>query len=245
MPFIKIKLINTLDIKLFFIARTSEQVNTTDSCLFVPGKGSRKYIRALRLWLQPWPPNEQPTPQQIGYFDVVPRVQTHTFSRDEVLDRLDTILDQTNRMLASNPLSGKIITIETDTVKIGQDTNDTYWCEEGWSNPQFIYRLRIFYILGPPAFETVGIADFTPVQQASETFEPFHSVLAKAHTWVKAQPPELRILNAQTILYRTKGDIDTLKMIYNEGDTYMYFIKYLRIAYTITHGPQTSTNASK
>ena len=39
------------------------------------------------------------------------------------------------------------------------------------------------------------------------------SLVYKAHAWVKAQLPQLRVLVAQAILHRTKGEYGTLNMI--------------------------------
>ena len=157
--------------------------------------------------------------------------------KDEVLDRLDVAIRKTNETLAASPLAGKIITIETDLLPIGTDTNATVWQEDGEDNPQFIYRLRIFYITGPAAFETIGVADITPTMFGEGVYEPFPQVLAKAYQWVAAQPPDFNLLNVQTLFFKAKGDNDTLKMSYNESDLKMYFVKYLRLAYAISHLP--------
>jgi hypothetical protein len=60
--------------------------------------------------------------------------------------------------------TGRILTVETVPFKAGEtdvveeklNTENTLWSEQGKNSRVFIFGVRIFYVVGQPAFEKVG-----------------------------------------------------------------------------------------
>ncbi|OQV21388.1 hypothetical protein BV898_04597 [Hypsibius exemplaris] len=226
----------------FHTRSSGEVVNSVESVYRTSGEGANRYVRGLRLWMQPRIDGGSVV-QQIGYFNVMPTVRVGFFTTD-VSHRLDSLIHETNALFTSNPLPGKLLTIETVTLKVsssGTDPDCTSWTERGGLSQVFAYMLRIFYIQGPPALEMIGVADFVPgVLFDGGLFhrpqlEPFPQVLGKAHHWLLQQQPGLRLLNAQTLLHKQKwtSHLDTLRMVYSENDLHTYYVRYIRLAYVI------------
>ncbi|OQV21390.1 hypothetical protein BV898_04599 [Hypsibius exemplaris] len=235
--------IRTCETVEFNTHNSGEIVNVINSSYVVSGEGASRYVRGLRLWMQPRMDGGSVV-QQIGYFNILPSVQVGFFNT-EVSHRLDSLIHQTNEMFATNPIQGRIITIETVSLKVssnGTDPDCTSWTERGAGSTTFAYMLRIFYIQGPPAMELIGVADFVPGVLGEgglfsrPVLEPFPQVLGKAHQWLLQQSPAFRLVNVQTLLHKqrwTTGQIDTLRMVYTERDLHSYYVRYLRLAYVI------------
>ncbi|XP_055355752.1 uncharacterized protein LOC129601063 [Paramacrobiotus metropolitanus] len=219
-------------------------VNSIESVYQLYGEGANRYVRGLRLWMQPRTDGSSAI-QQIGYYNIMPSVRVGVFSVDTA-ERLDTLIAQANTLFATNPIQGSIRTIETVPLRVGAngvDPDCTAWTERGSTSETFIYMLRIFYETGPPQYESIGIADFVPGVLSEgglmgrPVLERFPQVLSKAHQWLLSQTPHLRVANVQTLYYKQRWTthMDTLRMTYTENDLHSYYVRYLRVAYALTN----------
>lgn len=196
------------------------------------------YIRGLRLWIVPRHDPSRP-PQQIGYVNVVPQRLQHGG-----LETLDTVLDRFNKVLQSRPIPGRILTVETQEMKMPStsafDPDKSLWVEKGEYSHQFVFVIRVFYEVSAPANEVIGIASFVPRALkegglfSDPVFEPFSNVIRNAFQWC-SQQTGIRFCNAQSVEIKMKSGyiIDTQRMMYTEhGKRRTYYVRILRLAYT-------------
>ncbi|XP_055352568.1 uncharacterized protein LOC129598616 isoform X2 [Paramacrobiotus metropolitanus] len=231
--------VNTCESVEFHVNQRGQGQNmgTVESVFTAYGEAPNRYIRGLRLWTQQ--PNAVPmsdtAPEQLGYLNFLPDIQC-----DETVQRLDDVLLRINRTL----IKGTIITVETLPIKRGSkalDPDRTNWTERGFASQRFVHLIRIFYIRGPGGDVQVGFQDFVPQMLEKEGFftyprmECFPVVLQRVQQWLVTVPPNYRLVNVQTVMFRwsyIKG-IDTNVMAYHERKTYLNYLRFLRVAFVI------------
>ncbi|KFM82596.1 hypothetical protein X975_05027, partial [Stegodyphus mimosarum] len=209
------------------------------------GTTVNSYIRGLRLWLLERP-DKNGTGQQIGYMNLKPRQTSNggIFS-SPTYESLQEVIDRFNVMIQTNPIPGRIITIETREMKTKSSTDldpdISNWRERGdIGYTKFLFVIRIFFEIVKGPSEEIGIVDFIPntTKQGGifsfPKYEPFSSVVEKASNWC-TQQDRLRFCNAQSLEIKLKmgGDIDTQKMEYVEhGNRKTFYVRILRVTYT-------------
>ncbi|XP_052224012.1 uncharacterized protein LOC127839669 [Dreissena polymorpha] len=188
------------------------------------------YIKGVRLWLTSAQPGS--TPQQLGLRNIQPAkavielptryrqgkitiegvvspMMTNAF---ETLEGLEATVNKLNDTLKKDPISGTILTIETDTVKAFEgfkndlDPESTCWCENKDKHRRLTQVIRIFYVRGPSSNEQIGmpswIRDFCPevTQQPDASkpgkFEPFDNPVDRMAQWISTQQGP-RVVNIQ------------------------------------------------
>uniref|UniRef100_T1IXU7 C3H1-type domain-containing protein n=1 Tax=Strigamia maritima TaxID=126957 RepID=T1IXU7_STRMM len=204
------------------------------------------YARGLRIWIVPRIRLQQP-PQQINYFNVVPATQRRLFRHKA--SSLSEVLTEVDGYLEKQPIQGRILTIETQPMKFSTRIHDvdpdrSYFTDFGLS----LYVIRIFYEVGPPAHETIGLADFFPqcittancCSCTSSEFEMLPEVVSEAATWC-LQQRNLRVCNIQTVQVKMRGGKpDTEKMFYREyrhRNSNAWCMRIVRVAYVRTTPP--------
>lgn len=187
--------------------------------------GVNKYLRGLRLWLAPRLDSSEPV-QEIGYLTTLPEpvdesdaesalagFRPSRFRVAVVLPSYCGMVDmmaQLNKFLKKKPIPGSILNIETIKVKYEEsankclDTEKMCWADCGKEDRVYINAIRVFYVVGKPAFEVVGYHDEIPVCINNwETipklrFCPFTTVVQRARNWLRNQKG-IRVVNMQTV----------------------------------------------
>ncbi|CAG0898365.1 unnamed protein product [Darwinula stevensoni] len=211
--------------------KTSDQVRTERMIYCEHGERRTAYVRCLRLWLRRRNNLDEP-PQQLGYVNCVPEVvEQKTFGSPKFLP-LSGMIVKVNEMFRANPLPGKIITIETQEMKVDSYSGDldpdrSYWEERGDAQKLFVFVIRIFFQTGFSRHETVerqeiGIVDFSPTCEnpggffSHPTYESFSSMVRRMSVWCQGQS-NIRITNIQSVEYKLKHDqLDTQRTWYTE-----------------------------
>ncbi|ESO08151.1 hypothetical protein HELRODRAFT_169891 [Helobdella robusta] len=126
---------------------------------------------------------------------------------------------------------------------VGVDPDESCWVESVKFNISFLVIVRVFFEIGPPAYEEIGCADFVPnnLDQGSQFsvpyFENFEQVFSKAASWMKHQR-NINITNMQSIDYKMKNDfdaseLDTQRSFFVESGRYTTkYLRILRICFT-------------
>ncbi|CAL1298528.1 unnamed protein product [Larinioides sclopetarius] len=210
------------------------------------GEHTTTYVRGLRLWV-----GEKETDfdiaQQIGYLNLVPNEiggGGGIFSSPDY-ECLDDVVSKYNREVRTRPLPGRIITIESQEIKLKHslevDPDRSHWVERGSGPKRFIFVLRIFFEISDGVPEEIGIMDFVPNCISSggvfsfPKYEPFSNVIDQASIWSTRQQG-IRICNIQSIelkFKREEGAVNPQKMNYLEhGNRLTCYVRILRLAYT-------------
>lgn len=201
------------------------------------------YIRGLRLWISSRKDGEEKS-QQIGYLNVVPEeIEPGGVFSSPVYENLNDVLHKFNQMIRTRPIPGRIITIESQEMKVSSDgvnPDKSSWVENGSSATRFLFVLRIFYEITEANSEEIGIQDFIPdvIKKGGvftmPTYEAFSLIVNKASQWCFNRA-DIRICNAQTLeMKMIRGhEIDTQKMNFVEhGNRATFYLRILRLAYT-------------
>ncbi|GIY05873.1 hypothetical protein CDAR_261091 [Caerostris darwini] len=201
------------------------------------------YIRGLRLWITEGDGSYKT--KQIGYLNVIPQHENATgiFS-SPVFESLDDVVSRFNKMMRTQPIPGRILTIESQEMKMNTsfefDPDRSYWVERGDFQKRFLYIFRIFFVMGDSIPEEIGIADFIPdvIERGGflslPVYENFCNVIEKASNWCTRQTG-IRICTVQALEMKIKRDHDvyTQKMDFTEhGNRGTFYVKVLRVAYT-------------
>lgn len=112
--------------------------------------------------------------------------------------------------------------------------------------------IRIFFVVGPPAYDSIGLADFVPAVSDNGSYrvprvERFPVVLDRVNAWLTQQRPSgFRLTNIQTLLYKQKWseNMDTLQMLYVEGDIYPFYTRYIRVVFVVSGKPSLPSSPS-
>ena len=96
----------------------------------------------------------------------------------------------------------------------------------------FLLVIRIFFILGQPLHEKVGLADFAPLSLNRLNGESYSDILRRASLWC-SQQVGVRFTNVQSIEMKLKcGELDTQRTSYTQhSEKSTKFAKFLRVAY--------------
>ncbi|XP_041370578.1 uncharacterized protein LOC121384311 [Gigantopelta aegis] len=190
--------------------------------------GDNTFIRGVRLWLMPRDDPTSPT-QKLSYMTVLPDhedpkvygkmnglISSATFRMTvnrvmSQFDSLPTSVEKLNRHLMTRPIPGKLLSVEVLSQMISQslkasspNTEVTCWSECGKNNRLYVNALRVFYVVGESAFESIGMHDTVPdIVQNSDgfavkvKFAPFNTVVSQASRWLKDQEG-LRVISIQS-----------------------------------------------
>ncbi|XP_055929538.1 uncharacterized protein LOC129960270 isoform X1 [Argiope bruennichi] len=222
-----------------------ENVNYERMVYMEYGEHATTYVRGLRLWVSE-KQVDYDIPQQIGYLNLVPDQMSGTggiFSSPDY-ETLDEVVSRYNRMTHTRPIPGRIITIETQEMKLklsGEaDPDRSYWTERGNTQKRFLFVIRIFFELSDGVPEEIGIMDFVPNPISSggvfsfPKYEPFCTLVYQASNWC-ARQQGIRICNVQSVEMKFKSgrELNTQKMSYVEhGGRLTSYVRILRLAYT-------------
>ncbi|XP_042903122.1 uncharacterized protein [Parasteatoda tepidariorum] len=215
------------------------QILPTKMSYYENTKTQMSFIRGLRLWLKTVPAGQERI-KKIGYRNLVPQtVSSAGMFTHAKYETLDDILRRFNTGSRTSHLPGRIITIETQGMKIKSggaiDPDRSRWTEFDGRDNRFIYIIRIFYEICDPLHETIGITDFVPECRSSgllnQEYEPFSAMFDRASSWC-SRHRDLRISNMQTLSTKVQGGINPRKMSYTEHEGRLtLFVKILRVAY--------------
>ncbi|GFN88347.1 hypothetical protein PoB_001485300 [Plakobranchus ocellatus] len=234
--------------------------------------GRNVYLRVLRLWVTPRAENAPlASPQQISYITVLPdhpNGDLSTFLSSlaggatnrtvgdlalPTFDNMQETVDKLNKHLQAKPLPGKILCIETLSFKCQESntsdklkTEASVWSEGGANARVFLQGLRVFYVVGQPAYETIGIHDEEPdMMQSVEgmglrlKFATFDQTVTKAAAWLKKEKG-IRVVSVQSVnvkLDRKFGTgpwiLDSNAAAFTENQSLIEkrYAKVLRISY--------------
>ncbi|CAG0880324.1 unnamed protein product [Darwinula stevensoni] len=222
-------------------ATTTGHVETETMTVF-GGRTPAAYIRCLRLWLRRRNDPREP-PQQLGHANFVPDVVDGTSLRSPKFQPISSMVEKTNGMLRKNPLPGKIITIETQEMKLGTytgelDPDQSFRVEGAVEKKHFVFVIRIFYEAGIGKGEEIGLVDFGPLCEGSGDVsrlpkgEKFSSLVGRMSAWYQGQS-SVRITNVQSLEYELEsGEVDTRRTFYaGRGDVTTQCVRMLRVAY--------------
>ncbi|XP_054167314.1 uncharacterized protein LOC128964703 [Oppia nitens] len=141
-----------------------------------------------------------------------------------------------NDTIRSGGLEGKIITIECLSYDATNDWKiDTEVSLSSLSNKN-VFIVRVFYEMGLPSNEEIGIVDFAPQLISRGTFfkrpkyETFDKVIERAFGWL-SENPDINFRNAQSIDIKMKSlsQHKTHLMAFTEHGDY---IRIFRVTYT-------------
>ncbi|KAJ8300943.1 hypothetical protein KUTeg_022462 [Tegillarca granosa] len=116
-----------------------------------------------------------------------------------------------NEDLKKNPLQGTILNVEAAMHKsceglggsINLDPDITVWAEEGSKMKRFTQIIRVFYIIGQPAHEQIGLQQFEPdIAKKGDLsrptiFQPMSTLMQRVAMWIPHQTG-IRVVNIQT-----------------------------------------------
>ncbi|XP_067660928.1 uncharacterized protein [Haliotis asinina] len=231
--------------------------------------GNNAFLMGLRLWLTPKMNPDAPV-QKLSYLTVLPEENTqgggsvadvisnllnqqtgYRFGGTQLFTQFNSLsktLEKLSRQFQLNPIAGTILNAETIKLLLSDskpNPETTCWVETGRTNRLFVFALRIFYVIGEPAFETLGAKDIIP-EYACNTegmiqrlkFATYRSTVQKASDWLKKQQG-IKVVNVQTIdvkvLKLPNGNIefDSNSSGYGEMafEDSCQFLKVLRIYY--------------
>ncbi|RUS72259.1 hypothetical protein EGW08_019982 [Elysia chlorotica] len=193
--------------------------------------GRNVYLRVLRLWVTPRPENAPPaSPQKISYISVLPdhpSGELSTFLSSLAggatsrtvgdlatpnFDNMQQTVEKLNKHLQAKPLPGKILGVETLSFKCQEastsdklNTETSVWSECGNNARVFLQGLRIFYLVGQPAYETLGIHDEEPDMMQNKEgmglrlkFATFDQTVSRAAVWLKKEQG-IRVISIQSL----------------------------------------------
>ncbi|CAG0898550.1 unnamed protein product [Darwinula stevensoni] len=233
--------------------RASRRVPAKEITCRRSGEGSTAHVRCLRLWVRQRTRPDR-VPQQLSHLNFVPDVvDRKKFGTPKFLP-LGDMVQKMNEMLRTNPLPGRIITIETQETMAGVDPDRTYWTESAEATKLFVFVIRIFFQTGFSGRGTwepqeIGLADFRPVcerpggafsgnvfcplrRSSHPRYESFSSLAGRMSAWCLGQS-DIRIANVQSIKYKLKhGETDTRRTWYTEhGYAATFYVRILRVAH--------------
>ncbi|XP_019631216.1 PREDICTED: uncharacterized protein LOC109475120 [Branchiostoma belcheri] len=213
-PTMEVKTCESLEVKFeYHLGSSGGVVNPDRSLFYESGKVRSCYVRGLRLWFgQKMDPSVPP--QQIRYINYVPGcIQAPSLFGYPQFESFGETVNKINLMMRQNPLPGKILTVETQDVKVRGawsgttiDPDKSFWYEDGNYRKLFLFIIRVFYVNGPPAYEEIGTGDFVPGCTHVPSglfdwpqFEPYSQVAARACAWANGSLQGCRLANAQTL----------------------------------------------
>ncbi|XP_013772958.1 uncharacterized protein LOC106458050, partial [Limulus polyphemus] len=197
-----------------FKSYAGQMIQNEKMVYYERGEHRTWFVRGLRLWIVPRADPSRP-PQQLGYVNLVPETTgTSGFWGFPTFETLSCLLARFNSSSHTNPLPGRILTVECQEMKISDfsnfDPDRSFWSEHGDRQRHFLFVIRVFYEHGLPSVEDIGLADFVPAALSEggffsfPIFEPYSNVITKASQWC-AQQVGLRFCNAQSIEVKMKN----------------------------------------
>ncbi|XP_055332059.1 uncharacterized protein LOC129584005 [Paramacrobiotus metropolitanus] len=212
---------------------------------FQTGEILRPFVKGLRVWVQKRPENlRSPIPDQINYINFVPNI-----AKTEAADKNPMeIITEMNDWIKEHRIPGRIISIDTLQMRgvEGEVNVDiTSWKQDSAAHVKqsFLNFFRIFYVIDASyPVEEIGFMDFLPETLEGvgifswPIVERLPEVVDHVSQWAKRLPPNVRLLNFQTILCRSdyKMCLDPYKTYYWDEYFHVYHRRLLRIGYALT-----------
>ncbi|XP_056012775.1 uncharacterized protein LOC130052314 [Ostrea edulis] len=231
--------------------------------------GFNVLIRGLRLWLFVKDPTTEP--QQLGLLNKVPKKleanPTHQLYHPyagfvvaplflqtfgallNTYEGFQETLQRLNEDLQKQPLQGSVLNVESATLKVSEgnekaviDPDNTVCHENGGKMKRYTQIIRVFYVIGEPAKETIGVKEFIPsVKRPPDItvhaqFQNFEEVMTKFTKWLPHQTA-IRMVNIQSFDVRYKEEMGGLEILseltddIDDGMTDRLFLNTLRVFY--------------
>ncbi|XP_066293714.1 uncharacterized protein [Branchiostoma lanceolatum] len=191
---------------------------------------------------------------KIGYLNVVPgSTNTGGVFQFPDFEPFGQTINRLNGLLKETPIPGRILNLETRDMKYhgtwthqGVDPDRSCWTQSGETTTMYLFVIRVFYLLGPPVPEEIGVADFVPEMISppqgifsNPQFENFSSVMTKARSWAESHLRTVRLINIQSFdvkVHRSKFTgavtIDSQRASHIEhGKHTTAFIRIIRLVY--------------
>lgn len=250
--------------------------------------GFNVLVRGLRLWLHVKDPSTPS--QQLGLLNKVPHttdidltpqlshpfavflfrhplfIQTYGYSMT-TYEGIEKTLESLNEDLKRNPLQGSILNVESATLKVSEgrekaviDPDNTVCHENGGKMKRYTQIMRVFYVIGEPANETIGMKDFVPSitrppdLATHAQFQTFDDVMMRFCKWLPHQTG-IKMVNIQTYDIRYTEIMGHLEILSDQTDDIddgmsdRLFLKTLRVFYvtkpSVKPPPQVSFVTSK
>ncbi|XP_035685001.1 uncharacterized protein LOC118421664 [Branchiostoma floridae] len=249
-PQVEVKSCESLEVRA-----KGSKVNTDLATYYEYGKARSFFVRGLRVWYGPRLDLPAGTlPQQIGYLNVVPgSTNTGGVFQFPDFEPFGQTINRLNGLLKETPIPGRILNLETRDMKYhgtwthqGVDPDRSCWTQSGETTTMYLFVIRVFYLLGPPVPEEIGVADFVPEMISppqgifsNPQFENFPSVMTKARSWAEGHLRTVRLINIQSFdvkVHRSKFTgavtIDSQRASHIEhGKHTTAFIRIIRLVY--------------
>ncbi|XP_074643325.1 uncharacterized protein LOC141900365 [Tubulanus polymorphus] len=233
--------------------------NVYNGCLYYRyGDSHAAIVYGLRLWFAIDPSFKPSAPLQLQYIDLKPR---NLNSSHEYVSypRLDEVIKEFNEGLRTRPLEGSVVSIDTVTLKIDKEiwkhldgnisTEQTSWPD---IYKQHLFQfIRVFYLIGPPKYEYVGIQDFVPhktcgrgVFHGTPEYTSYSSMLPALQTWLRNDTRKT-IKNINTVETIYVSSTESGESGHNLFTTYPYFykiygkerVRFMRVGYVVPQDP--------
>ncbi|XP_062599010.1 uncharacterized protein LOC134260481 [Saccostrea cucullata] len=163
----------------------------------------------------------------------------------------DETLQSLNEDLKKQTLQGSILNVESATLKMSEglekaviDPDNTVCHENGGKMKRYTQIIRVFYVIGEPANETIGMKEFIPsITKPPDIathaqFQNFEENMTKFNKWLPHQTG-IKLVNIQTheVRYTDKlGQLDILSDLtddFDDGMSERSFLQTLRVFYVM------------
>ncbi|GAV07092.1 hypothetical protein RvY_16969-2 [Ramazzottius varieornatus] len=138
----------------------------------------RPFVRAMRMWVTTIDDQRAQEPQQIAYVNFLPpHPQIEGVSKtDYAYQNATELAAVVNEYLDANPLHGRLLNVESLQIRDQDDPfcvdmNLTAWDPQpvrSVPRQRFVNCFRIWYVMGHPARQTIGIVDVFPATRTGE-----------------------------------------------------------------------------
>ncbi|PAA84439.1 hypothetical protein BOX15_Mlig026318g1, partial [Macrostomum lignano] len=170
--------------------------------------GSLVFVRGLRMWVTQR--NDIPM-QQLWYINVLPKPAPKTDnSLFPEFEDLKQTCDAMNMQFGVNPLPGTILNMEQMELlfqrwgnKRNIDLDKTYQLVRQDKGKFYLIGLRIYYMVGPPLNEKIGIVSLLPEAthrsgMQRPKFSDYTSLVNKAIKWIGQNHANVRVTDLQS-----------------------------------------------
>lgn len=227
---------------------------TSDSTMFTPGANPALYIKGLRLWYMQCSRDtnklrlQNPMPLAIGYLNVVPKC-LESKSKYPIYEDLPETYASVNTYMADKPLEGKILTIETVSLKLpckqwqGPEVDPDMTCTIDELVHHIFYITRIYFLFGKPEAELIGAQDFLPdFEQSSRLnrtcsvfpkYRPLANAMNKVAEWLH-NARNIHVTNIQTVetVFRNLPENVHTGITFMKRVDSCVTVRFVRITYT-------------
>jgi len=220
--------------------------NNKTSYKSMAGK-EKKFVKVLRLWIRDRNTEDPGGPDFLGYFNILPQ-QMDGRDGSANYTSLPQAIEHMNSCLKSDPIPGKILTVEHLEMKVMDmdeelDPDCNFWVEDDRTNTT-VYFARVYFKHGEPIREELDCVDFVPkIMMGSRSlskcgFESLTGVVKQARDWLNHRKKQYgRLVSVQSFNYRTTYNWgskhpDTSQMVYVQGRKTTHLIQCIRLTLT-------------